>query len=139
MKFNLTTDTNITKSLLLFSLPMILGNILQQFYNIVDTWVVGKYVGKEALASVGASYTLMTFLNSVFIGLCMGSGALFAFYYGSRNHSKMKKCMDTALVFIGGISVVLMIFMRAGLSFILWFLRIPEELQGMTEEYLKVI
>lgn len=54
MKFNLTTDTNITKSLLLFSLPMILGNILQQFYNIVDTWVVGKYVGKEALASVGA-------------------------------------------------------------------------------------
>ena len=134
MKFNLTTDTNITKSLLLFSLPMILGNILQQFYNIVDTWVVGKYVGKEALASVGASYTLMTFLNSVFIGLCMGSGALFAFYYGSRNHSKMKKCMDAALVFIGGISVVLMIFMRAGLSFILWFLRIPEELRGMTEE-----
>lgn len=139
MKINLTTDTNITKSLLLFSLPMILRNILQQFYNIVDTWVVGKYVGKEALASVGASYTLMTFLNSVFIGLCMGSGALFAFYYGSRNHSKMKKCMDTALVFIGGISVVLMIFMRAGLSFILWFLRIPEELRGMTEEYLKVI
>ena len=81
MKINLTTDTNITKSLLLFSLPMILGNILQQFYNIVDTWVVGKYVGKEALASVGASYTLMTFLNSVFIGLCLGRGALFAFYY----------------------------------------------------------
>ena len=118
---------------------MILGNILQQFYNIVDTWVVGKYVGSEALASVGASYTLMTFLNSVFIGLCMGSGALFAYYFGSKNYHKMKNCMDTAFVFIGGISIVLTIFVKAALPFILWFLRIPNELQSMTSEYLSVI
>ena len=139
MYSNLTTDKNITKSLLIFSLPMILGNILQQFYNIVDTWVVGKYVGSEALASVGASYTLMTFLNSVFIGLCMGSGALFAYYFGSKNYHKMKNCMDTAFVFIGGISIVLTIFVKAALPFILWFLRIPNELQSMTSEYLSVI
>lgn len=139
MQSNLTTDKNITKSLLLFSLPMILGNLLQQFYNIVDTWVVGKYIGREALASVGAAYTLMTFLNSVFIGLCMGSGALFAYYFGSKNYSKMKSCMDTALVFIGGISIALMIFVRVALPLILWFLRIPKELQSMTGDYLEVI
>lgn len=139
MQSNLTTEKNITKSLLIFSLPMILGNILQQFYNIVDTWVVGKYIGREALASVGAAYTLMTFLNSVFIGLCMGSGALFAYYFGSRNYNKMKSCMDTALVFIGGISIALMIFLKAALPFVLWFLRIPTELQSMTGEYLEVI
>lgn len=139
MQSNLTTDKNITKSLLLFSLPMILGNLLQQFYNIVDTWVVGKYIGRAALASVGAAYTLMTFLNSIFIGLCMGSGALFAYYYGSKNYSKMKNCMDTAFVFIGGISVALMILVRVALPFILWFLRIPDELKSMTSEYLEVI
>ena len=71
------TKGNVTKSLLLFAAPMILGNLLQQCYNIADTWVVGKFVGADALAAVGSSYALMTFLNSLLIGLCMGSGAVF--------------------------------------------------------------
>lgn len=55
------TKGKITKSLLLFSLPMILGNLLQQLYNVADTFIVGKYLGSEALAAVGSSFTLMTF------------------------------------------------------------------------------
>ena len=59
------TKGAIVKSLWLFALPLMLGNVLQQLYNLVDTWVVGRYLGKRALAAVGASYTLMTFLTSV--------------------------------------------------------------------------
>lgn len=65
--------------MLVFAGPMIVGNLLQQCYNIADTWVVGQFLGAGALAAVGAAYTLMTFLTSVLIGLCMGSGSVFPF------------------------------------------------------------
>ena len=73
------TKGSISRSLLLFALPMMAGNLLQQFYNIADTLIVGRVLGKNALAAVGSSYTLMTFLTSIFLGLSMGSGALFPF------------------------------------------------------------
>lgn len=74
------TKGSISRSLLLFSLPMMAGNLLQQFYNVADTLVVGRVLGGNALAAVGSSYTLMTFLTSIFLGLSMGSGALFSIY-----------------------------------------------------------
>ena len=83
------TKGAIVKSLWLFALPLMLGNVLQQFYNLVDTWVVGRYLGKRALAAVGASYTLMTFLTSVVIGLCLGAGAFFSMAYGRREKEKI--------------------------------------------------
>ena len=85
MKLNRVSDLtkgNIIKSLLLFALPMILGNLLQQLYNITDSVIVGQFVGAQALAAVGAAYALMTFLTSVIIGLCMGSGKGGACIYG---------------------------------------------------------
>ena len=69
------TSGPITSSILLFALPLMFGNLLQQMYNIADTWVVGRFLGADALAAVGSSYTLMTFLTSILLGLCMGSGA----------------------------------------------------------------
>ena len=72
------TKGSITKGLLLFALPMIAGNLLQQFYNIADTLIVGQALGKNALAAVGSAYALMTFLTSIFLGLSMGAGALFS-------------------------------------------------------------
>ena len=68
------TQGKIGKSILLFSIPMILGNLLQQSY------IVGKYIGSNALVAVGSSYTLMTFLTSIIIGLCMGSGIFNVFW-----------------------------------------------------------
>ena len=65
---------NITWGMLWFAVPMILGNLLQQFYNIADTLIVGRFLGAKALAAVGSAYTLMIFLTSVLLGLCMGSG-----------------------------------------------------------------
>lgn len=73
---------NITKSLLIFALPMIAGNLLQQCNNIADTIIVGRFLGANALAAVGSAYTLMVFLTSIMLGLCMGSGASFSISYG---------------------------------------------------------
>ena len=72
------TKGNITKTLLVFSLPMIAGNLLQQFYNIADTLIVGKFLGRDALAAVGSAYTLMTFLTSITFRNVNGSGSLYS-------------------------------------------------------------
>lgn len=90
MEQDLTTGS-ITGKLLLFAIPLMVGNVLQQFYNIVDTWIVGKYIGSDALAAVGSAYTLMTFLTSVILGLCMGSSAYFAIQYGRNCIESLKK------------------------------------------------
>ena len=95
------TQGKIGKSILLFSISMILGNLLQQFYNIVDTYIVGKYIGSNALAAVGSSYTLMTFLTFIIIGLCMGSGILFSMYFGAKKYEKIKMSLILTIVSLG--------------------------------------
>lgn len=81
------TKGPVTSSMLLFALPMIVGNLLQQCYNIADTLIVGRFLGQNALAAVGTSFSLMTFLTSILLGMCMGSGALFSMRFGQRNET----------------------------------------------------
>lgn len=133
------TKGNVTKSLLLFAAPMILGNLLQQCYNIADTWVVGKFVGADALAAVGSSYALMTFLNSLLIGLSMGGGAVFSYYIGKGDKERVRICAQTAFVLIGVLAVALTFFSQALMHPILTLLRTPAELYEMTREYLAVV
>lgn len=83
MQRDLTTGS-ISKKLLLFALPLMLGNLLQQFYNLADTWVVGKFLGADPLAAVGSAYTLMVFLTSILLGLCMAAGRPFPSSSGKR-------------------------------------------------------
>ena len=78
------TKGKISKNLILFALPMMAGNLMQLFYNIADTLIVGRVVGKNALAAVGSAYTLMTFLTSIFLGLSMRAGVLFSIYKGKN-------------------------------------------------------
>lgn len=138
MKRNLT-EGNVTKSLLLFAAPMILGNLMQQLYNIADTWVVGKYVGADALASAGSAYTLMTFLNSIIIGLCMGSGATFSYYHGRGEQEKMRACMHSAFVLIGGIAVVLSVAVQVFLNPILHFINTLDDVYDMMKQYVFIV
>lgn len=133
------TKGNVTKSLLVFAAPMILGNLLQQCYNIADTWVVGKFVGADALAEVGSSYALMTFLNSLLIGLSMGGGAVFSYYIGKGDKERVRICAQTAFVLIGVLAVVLTLASQALMHPILTLLRTPAELYDMTREYLAVV
>ena len=71
------TQGPVTKTLLRFAIPMILGDLLQQCYNIADTLIVGRFLGTDALAAVGSAFSLMTFLTAILLGLAMGSGTVF--------------------------------------------------------------
>ncbi len=138
MKKDLTKG-NVTGTMLKFAGPMIVGNLLQQCYNIADTLIVGRYLGPNALAAVGSAYTLMTFLTSIIIGLCMGSGAVFSVYYGKRETLQMKKSMAASFVFIGSVTVVLNLLIFALVHPILHLLQVPERVYGLMYEYVWVI
>lgn len=116
------TKGPITSSILLFTLPLMLGNLLQQMYNIADTWVVGRFLGADVLAAVGSSYTLMTFLTSILLGLCMGSGAAISMQYGSGEQDRMRQSVFLSFVLIAGISLVLNVLVYLGLDGILFLL-----------------
>ena len=138
MQRNLTKGP-ITINILLFALPLMFGNLLQQLYNIADTWVVGRFLGADALAAVGSSYTLMTFLTSILLGLCMGSGAAISMQYGSGEHKKMRQSIFMSFILIAGISLFLNILVYIGMDFILWFLRVPANVRPLMKEYLEII
>ncbi|MBO5094588.1 MAG: MATE family efflux transporter [Lachnospiraceae bacterium] len=138
MKKDLTKG-HVIKTMLLFACPMILGNMLQQLYNVADTLIVGRALGADALAAVGSAYTLMTFLTSVLIGLCMGSGAAFSFYFGKGDMAKLKESMCISFAWIGAVTVLFNFLALWLLRPILRLLRIPQELFGMMEEYTQII
>lgn len=125
--------------MLLFSLPLMVGNLLQQLYNLVDTWVVGRFVGADALAAVGASYSLMVFLTSVYIGLCMGSGSAFSMFFGKRDEDSMKKSFFSSFVLIGAVSIIINVGVYLFMNPLISILQIPESIRQMTEEYMSVI
>ncbi len=129
----------VVKTMLLFAIPMILGNMLQQCYNVADTLIVGRYLGPNALAAVGSAFTLMTFLTSILLGLCMGSGAVFSIRFGERDMEALKEGMCASFLLIAVFTVFLNILVFLGLDWIIWFLQVPPEIQGMMREYLLVI
>ena len=133
------TEGKISRSLLLFALPMMAGNLLQQFYNIADTLIVGRVLGSNALAAVGSAYTLMTFLTSIFLGLSMGSGALFSIYKGKDDQYSLKSAIVHAFVLIMAVTVILNILVYIGINPILHFLRVPDEVWDGMKAYLLVI
>lgn len=126
----------VTRSLLLFSLPMILGNLLQQLYNVADTFIVGHFLGSNALAAVGSSFTLMTFLTSIILGLCMGSGVLFSMLYGSQEYGKMKNSFFISFISIALLTIVLQLACLIFIDNILVFLNIPQDIFQATKNYL---
>ena len=133
------TEGNIATALLKFSIPMILGNLLQQLYNVVDTFIVGHYIGTDALAAVGSSFTLMTFLTSMILGLCMGSGVLFSMFYGAKEHDKMKVSFFVSFVGIAIFSIILQIICLLLINQILVFMNIPGDIYIATYDYLFII
>lgn len=138
MQKNLT-EGSVTKTILLFSLPMIAGNLLQQLYNIADTLIVGRFLGSGALAAVGASYTLMTFLTSIFLGLCMGSGAVFSIRYGEKDQEQLEKSIGASFLLIGITAVIVNLAVFLFIDPIMGLLQVPQEIYGMMRNYLWVI
>lgn len=133
------TKGPVVKSMLLFAIPMILGDLLQQCYNIADTLIVGQFLGKTALAAVGSSFTLMTFITSIILGLCMGSGALFSIRFGQRDEKGLKQDLCASFFFIAFISILLNIIAYICLDALKLFLRVPHEVWGDMRCYLLYI
>ena len=129
----------VMRSMLLFAIPMILGDLLQQCYNVADTLIVGRFVGTDALAAVGSSYSLMTFLTSILLGLCMGSGALFSMHFGRRDGDGLRESLVSSFVLIAAVTVVLNIAAFACLDLIQIFLQVPDEVWGLMRSYLAII
>lgn len=130
------TKGSVTGTMLLFSLPLILGNLLQQFYNIADTLIVGKYLGAVALAAVGSSYALMVFLNSILLGMCMGCGVLFSICWGRGDLSALRQKVYLSFVSIGFFSVLMTVLVFFFIDDILRWLQVPQDVFPLMRSYL---
>lgn len=133
------TTGKITPILLKFTIPLVLGNIFQMTYNAVDSIIVGRFVGKEALAAVGVCNPIMTVMLLFMNGLCIGAGILMGNQYGAKDyetlHRQISTTMIAGIIFSGVISILGAVFSDR----ILYFLRIEEALIPLTTEYLSVI
>ena len=136
-KTNILTDSP-GKTLFLFAIPMMIGNLFQQFYNLVDSAVVGKFVGENALAAVGASYAITNVFIAIAIGGGIGSSVIISQYLGAGDMSKMKTAIYTALFNFLGISLLLGILGAAFHHQILLWMDTPANVLGDAGLYLRV-
>lgn len=133
------TEGSITGTMLRFAWPLMLGNLLQQCYNIADTLIVGRVLGAEALAAVGSSYTLMIFITSIFIGLCMGCSAVFSMQYGAGDLKALRQSIYSSILLVGGTTLLLNAVSLIWLSPIIRLLQTPAEIVDLTYRYLFII
>jgi len=130
---------NISSILFKFTLPMLLGNVFQQLYNVVDSIVVGKYLGKEALAAVGASFPVMFALISLVLGIATGSTIIISQYFGAKNYKKVKQSILTMYVIVLVASIFISII---GITFsesIFRMIQLPESIIPQATLYLDII
>lgn len=133
------TQGNITKHLVRYSVPLILGNLFQLTYNAVDSIIAGRFIGKEALAAEGMASPVMNIVILGISGICMGAGVLMSEFYGAKKYEDLKREMSTAVLFGFWFSLAVV---ALGVIFtppLLRALHVPEELMGMTTVYLRII
>jgi putative MATE family efflux protein len=126
------------RALFLFALPMIIGNLFQQFYTMADSMVVGRYVSEHALAAVGASYSLTNVFICIAIGGGVGASVLTSRYFGSRDYARMKQSISTALLAFFALSILLALVGFFWGTEMMEALRTPKELLPMASEYLRI-
>ena len=131
------TDGPIWKGILLFALPVLLGNLFQQFYNAFDSWCVGNYIGEDALAAVGSSGSLIFMMVSFFNGLAMGAGVVIARLFGAKEYASMRKAIHTAIAF-GLVTGILLTAVGVGLTpIILRWMGTPAEVLPQSISYFR--
>ncbi len=133
------TQGNELKTIFYFSLPILIGNLFQQLYNVVDSIIVGNYLGKESLAAVGFSYQINFLLVAFSTGISMGASVLISRYFGAKKMNYVKKVIDTGFVFSVVLSVLIAVLGRYFSYTILVSFRVPEELLFIANDYLKII
>jgi len=121
-----------------FTMPMLLGNLFQQLYNIVDTIIVGNFLGKEALAAVGASFPIVFTLISLIIGVASGGTIVIAQYFGAGDHNSVKRAIHTMYIFLTIASVILTLVGIPLTDEIFRLIRLPEEIMPEATTYLSI-
>jgi putative MATE family efflux protein len=121
-----------------FAIPMLLGNIFQQMYQIIDSIVVGNHIGKEALAAVGASFPIIFILISLIIGIASGSTVIIAQYYGAKDMNRVRRSIDTMFIFLFFASIIATILGISLSKYIFLLLGLPREILPQAMTYLNV-
>ena len=133
------TKGNSSRVILNFAIPMLIGNVFQQLYNVVDSIIVGNFLGKEALSAVGASFPVMFALISLVIGIASGSTIIISQYFGAKDYAKVKTAIDTMYLVIFVASILISI---VGISFsedIFKLIELPEDILPQATSYLNII
>ncbi len=133
------TTGNTAKVIVIFALPMLAGNIFQQLYNVVDSVIVGNYLGKEALSAVGASFPVMFALISLVIGIATGSTTVISQYFGAKNYEKVKAAIDTMYVVIFLAAVIISFVGIYFTESIFRLIQLPETIIPGAVKYLQII
>lgn len=128
-----------TKIILKFAFPFLVGNLFQQLYNIVDSVVVGKFLGTQALAAVGSSFMLMNFFSFVIIGLCIGASAVYSFFFGEKNYSKLRKSIFISFSGIGIFTIILSVLTVLCIDNMLLLIKTPQSILEGSRDYLRII
>ncbi len=133
------TEGNITRHLVRYSVPLILGNVFQLTYNAVDSIIAGRFIGREALAAEGMASPVMNIVILGISGICMGAGVLMSEFFGAKQYEKLKREMSTAVLFGLYFSLAVTVLGIFFTPFLLGALHVPDELMYMTTVYLRII
>lgn len=132
------TEGNIVRHLVIFSIPLLLGNLFQQLYNTVDTWVVGNYVSNEAFSAVGTVGPIINMLIGFFMGLSSGAGVVISQYYGAKQYDMVKKVVHTSLILTLVLSIIFSVVGIAMTPFMLRMMKMPAEAVPEATTYLTI-
>lgn len=127
------------EKIVVFTVPMLIGNIAQQLYNTVDSIVVGKYEGDNALAAVGSASPVFNLLLVLFVGISMGAGIMVSQYYGSRDRENLSKTIGSTITLTAVASLLLMVVGSLSIRPLLMLLDTPESIIGWCTSYLMIL
>ena len=133
------TEGNIAKRILLFSLPMLIGNLFQQLYSLVDALIVGRFVSGDALASVGVSMNILMFVVASLIGLTTGSAVLLSQFYGAKQEDRLKSTVSVSIIFLACLTVLLTTLGVTLAPVLLRLLNASEEIFDNAVTYLRIL
>lgn len=133
------TEGSVTRQIISFTVPMLIGNVFQQSYNIVDSIIVGQAIGKSALAAVGASFPVIFLLVSLIMGITMGFTILIAQYFGANDFTRVKRTVDTSVIFLLIATAVITVGGLLSSRFILVLLNTPSDILPQAVVFLRII
>ena len=134
---NSLIEGSIWKSMLLFAMPLLMGNVFQQFYNAFDSWVVGKFIGDTALAAVSSSGSLIFMMTGFFNGVAMGAGVIIARFFGARDYEAMNRAIHTDVAFGLASGLLLTVMGIAYTPAILGWMGTPQEVLSQSIQYFR--